>query len=156
MAKKNNKKRVKEEKQPKEKIRKSGIFNLPEETKKWIWGVVVLIIAAIVALSFFNLAGVAGKAVMDFLTFLVGKSVYILPLILALGGLVFFNTKYDRFFGSVIIAMFILAIGAAGTFENFNPGVLAGGWAGYLFTWPFLKLFGYLVSKIIFAGIVLI
>ena len=158
MKKKNNKKRPREdkEKQPREKTKTAGIFNLPEETKKWIWGVVVFIIAAIVALSFFDMAGVAGKAVMNFLTFLVGKSVFILPLILALGGLVFFNTKYDKFFGSVILAMFILAVGAAGTFENFNPGVQAGGWVGYLFSWPFLKLFGLLVSKIVFGGIVLI
>ena len=158
MKKKNNKKRPREdkEKQPREKTKTVGIFNLPEETKKWIWGVVVFIIAAIVALSFFDLAGVAGKAVIDFLTFLVGKSAFILPLILALGGLVFFSTKYDKFFGSVILAMFILAVGVAGTFENFNPGVQAGGWVGYLFSWPFLKFFGQLVSKIVFGGIILI
>lgn len=158
MRKKNNKKRNKEnkERQPREKIKKAGIFTLPEETKKWIWGVVVFIVAAVVALSFFDLAGVAGKAIMEFLTFLVGKSVFILPLVLALGGLVFFNTKYDKFFGAVLLAMFILSVGIAGMFESFNPGEMVGGWLGYAFTWPFLKLFGQLVTKIVFGGIILI
>ena len=41
----------------------SGAFSvsLPEQTKKWILGVVIFILAIIVALSFFNLAGAAGS-----------------------------------------------------------------------------------------------
>lgn len=132
------------------------LFALPQETKKWIWGVIVFILAIIVALSFFNLAGVAGVALMKGLTFLIGKAVFIIPLILVLGGLVFFNVKYQKFFGPTILAIIILIVGLAGFIESLNPETKQGGWIGYVLSWPFLGLFGGLVAKIIFGGVIMI
>ena len=132
------------------------LFALPQETKKWIWGVVVFILAIIIALSFFNLAGVAGVALMKGLTFLIGKAVFIIPLILVLGGLVFFNVKYQKFFGPTILAIIILIVGLAGFIESLNPETRQGGWIGYVLSWPFLGLFGGLVAKIIFGGVIMI
>ncbi|MFH1714050.1 MAG: DNA translocase FtsK [Candidatus Nealsonbacteria bacterium] len=156
MKKKIKKKENNKQSSFKEKVNKTGIFTLPEETKKWIMGIVVFIIAVIIALSFFEAAGVAGKAVMNGLTFLVGKAVFVLPLVLALAGLVFLNTKYDKFLGPVFMATFILVIGITGVIESFNLETMTGGWVGYLFTWPLLKLFNQLVTEIIFGGVVLI
>jgi len=153
MAKKKNKKN---QKKPRELVEKLSIFSLPEETKKWILGVVVFIVAIIVALSFFDRAGVAGSAIISVLTFLIGKGVFITPLILVVGGLVFFNTKYEKFMGPVILAIFIEIVGISGILESFSPGVKQGGWIGYAFTWPFLKLFGILVSKVVFSGVILV
>jgi len=110
----------------------------------------------IVALSFFDLAGVAGKAVMTGLTFLIGEAVFLIPLIFVLGGLVFFKTKYEKFLGPAVLGIIVLVIGASGILESFNPGQRTGGWMGYVFSFPFLKLFGILVSKIIFGAIVLV
>ncbi|MDD2696899.1 MAG: DNA translocase FtsK, partial [Candidatus Pacebacteria bacterium] len=135
---------------------KPNIFTLPEETKKWIFGVVIFILAIIIALSFFDLAGVAGKAIMFGLTFLVGKAIFITPLILILGGLVFFNTRYEKFIGPAILAILILIIGISGLLESLDPGVKQGGFLGYIFSWPFLKFFGGLVSKIVFGAVVLV
>jgi len=67
MAKKKNKKN---QKKPRELVEKLSIFSLPEETKKWILGVVVFIVAIIVALSFFDRAGVAGSAIISVLLLL--------------------------------------------------------------------------------------
>ncbi|MFH1509716.1 MAG: DNA translocase FtsK [Candidatus Nealsonbacteria bacterium] len=156
MKKKNSKKRALNNYKPKRKLRLFSFFTLPEEIKKWILGVVVLVIAIIVALSFFDLAGVAGKVIMRGLTFLVGNGVFVLPLILALGGLAFLNTKYDKFMGPSILAMFLLILGISGALESFDVGVKSGGWLGYIITWPILKFFGQLVSEIIFFGIILI
>ena len=150
------KKNKKNQKKLKEKTKKPSIFALPGEIKKWILGVVIFILAIIVALSFFDLAGVAGQAVIQGLNFLVGKAVFIIPLIFALGGLVFFSTKYEKFLGPAILAMIILIIGIAGILESLNPGVKEGGWLGYIFSWPLLELFGDLVSQIIFAGVIII
>ena len=146
---KNNKKLSINEKLP-------ALFALPEETKKWIWGVVVFILAIIIALSFFNSAGVAGVALMKGLTFLIGKAVFIIPLILVLGGLVFFNVKYKKFFGPTILAIIILIVGIAGFIESLNPETKQGGWLGYILSWPFLGLFGGLVAKIVFGGVIMI
>ncbi len=150
------KKNKKNQKRPRELVEKLSIFSLPEETKKWIFGVVVFIVAIIVALSFFDRAGVAGKAIISGLTFLIGKGVFITPLILVVGGLVFFNTKYEKFLGPAILAIFIEIVGISGILESFSPGVKQGGLIGYAFTWPFLKFFGALVSKIIFSGVILV
>ena len=146
---KNNKKSWPKEKKP-------SIFALPEETRKRIWGVVVFILAIIITLSFFDLAGVAGSASMRALTFLIGKAVFIIPLILVLGGLVFFNVKYKKFFGPTILAIFILIAGIAGLVESFRPETKQGGWLGYILSWPFLGLFGGLVAKIVFGGVIVI
>jgi len=130
-------------------------FALPEETKKWIFGLLIFIIAIIVALSFFDLAGVAGKAVIASLTFLVGKAVFLIPLILVLGGLVAFSSQYENVLGPAILAILVLTIGIAGTLESFYPGINQGGWLGYFISWPVLKLLGGLVPKIIFSGVIL-
>jgi len=151
-----SKKNKKNNKKPRDFSDKISIFTLPGETKKWIFGIIVFIIAIIVALSFFDRAGVAGKAIISGLTFLVGKTVFITPLILILGGLVFFSTNYEKFFGPAVLAILIEIIGISGILETFNPGTKQGGWVGYIFTWPVLKLFGILVGEIIFGGVILI
>jgi len=37
------------------------VSDLPDETKKWIWGILAFVVAIIIALSFFEKAGVAGN-----------------------------------------------------------------------------------------------
>jgi len=146
---KNNKKLL-----PREK--KLNIFTLPEEIKRWILGIVIFILAIIVTLSFFDLAGVAGSTLIKGLTFLIGKVVFIIPLIFVLGGLVFFNVKYNKFFAPTILAIFILIAGIAGFIESLNPETKQGGWLGYVLSWPFLSLFGALVARIVFGGMIMI
>jgi S-DNA-T family DNA segregation ATPase FtsK/SpoIIIE len=129
---------------------------LPEETKKWISGIIVFVIAIIIALSFFDLAGVAGKVIMEGLTSLIGKAVFVVPLVLALGGLVFLNTRYEKYFGPAILAIFILVIGITGILASLNSEVKQGGWTGFVFSWPFLRFFGTLVTQIVFGGTILV
>ncbi|MCK4473767.1 DNA translocase FtsK [Candidatus Parcubacteria bacterium] len=152
MAKKHNKNKKTFEKEKKRFLR----FTLPEEIKKWIWGVCLTILAIIIALSFFDLAGPAGKAMMSGFLFLIGKAVFILPLILVLAGLVFLITKRKKVLGIEFLAISILIFGAAGLLECLTPDLKQGGWLGYVFTWPFLKFFGILVTQIISGGIILI
>lgn len=121
-----------------------------------ILGIFILVLAMIVALSFFGLAGIAGKAIMTGLTFLIGEAVFLIPVIFVLGGLVFFKTRYEKFLGPAILGIFVLIIGVSGVLESFNPGQKIGGWVGYVFSFPFLKLFGILVSKIVFGAVVLV
>lgn len=128
----------------------------PTEAKKWIWGVLIFILAAIIALSFFDLAGMAGGVIFNTLAFLIGKAVFIIPLLLVFLGLVFFNTKYEKFLGPASLAVFILILGITGILECLNPEIKYGGWLGYIFSFPLLKLFGLLVTQIIFGGIIIV
>lgn len=116
----------------------------------------MFLLALIVALSFFELSGVAGQGIVAAFVFLIGKAVFILPLLLALTGLIFFSTRYRKFSLPLISAIFIFILGIAGIFEGFFPGLKHGGWLGYLLFLPFLKLFGFLVTQIIFVALIII
>jgi len=126
-------------------------FSLPGETKKYILGVVSLLLAIIFVLSFFEKAGIAGKALFQSFVFLVGKAVFAIPLILVISGLVFFFTRYQKFLGGVILAALFLTLGISGIFGAEN-----GGWLGKIITLPLLKLFGAWVAQIILGGIIII
>ncbi len=130
-------------------------FLLPEETKKMIGGVLMVILALILTLSFFNLAGLAGKTILTGLTILIGRAVFVLPFILVLAGLIFFVTTYQKILKGIGLAILILIFGLTGFFESSYPGLKLGGYFGYL-AGPLLKLFGFLVTKIIFGGTFLI
>ena len=148
----------KKKKNKKVREKKPSRFALPPATKKYILGVVTILLAIIVALSFFEKAGIAGKTIMSSLTFLIGKAVFLIPLILVLAGLVFFTSYYKKFLGGVVIAIFLLALGSSGVFSLiYQNGKIpeSGGWLGYLITSPLLKLFGLWVTQIILAGIII-
>ncbi len=139
-----------------EKARWYSKFALPEEAKKLIGGVIFFLIAIIITLSFFELSGIAGQSLIAGLSFLIGRVVFAVPLILLISGLVFFSTKYKKFFYPLLLAIFILILGLTGILEGLNPGKETGGWLGYLISFPFLKFFGNLVTQIIFASAIII
>jgi len=148
------------------KEKKPGRFVLPEEIKRRIAGVAVFLLAIIVGLSFFEEAGIAGKVIFSGLNFLIGKTVFLLPLILVLSGLVFFLTRYKKFLFAEILAVLLLILAISGIFGAFTLNVkdggwpptnnLVGGWLGYLVARPLFQLFGFWVSQIIFASLILI
>ena len=139
--------------------KRQGLFVLPEEIKKKIFGITVFILAIIVSLSFFDLAGIAGSSLMNGLVFLVGKAAFLIPLVFVLAGLVFLKAKHKKPFGLIIIGILVLVLGAAGFIESLeieNLGERPGGWLGYILDLPLSTLFGNLVARIIFGGIILI
>ena len=136
--------------------KKPGLFVLPEESKKLILGFTIFIIALIIVLSFSDRAGVAGKAIFNGLVFLIGKAVYIVPLILALGGFAFLSTHYKKYIGPSLLAIIILILGVVGIIDALYPNLKQAGLLGYLICWPFLKLFGPLVAKIVFGAVILV
>jgi len=150
------KKRPKKNKKTIEKWkRKPSWFVLPKESKRKIWGILIFILAVIVALGFFDLAGAAGKAILSGLTFLIGNTAFLLPLILVLGGLAFLITPYQKFSGGVILAISLLVLGTSGILESVAPGSKLGGYLGYT-AGPLLEFFGFWVSLLIFGGVVVI
>ncbi|MDO8436369.1 MAG: DNA translocase FtsK [bacterium] len=131
-------------------------FALPQETKKWIWGVVAFILAIIFGLSFFGRAGVAGNTIFSALTFLLGRTVFIIPLVFVLAGFVFFKTQYEKCTGPIILGALFLLLGFTGLWGSFTPGEKYGGFLGFIFSKPFLNFFGDIAAKVIFLGISLI
>ncbi|MFH1401790.1 MAG: DNA translocase FtsK [Parcubacteria group bacterium] len=134
-------------------------FNLPEETKNWIWGILIFIIAAILFLSFFDEAGTAGNFLKRGTRFLIGNVFYLTPFIFVFGGIVFFTTKYKKFFGPAVLAISILILGISGILGGISSRQLAqngyGGWVGYLISLPILEYFNLLVNNIVFGSLIL-
>ncbi len=154
--KKKQKREEKEEKKirSKNKMKFPKIY-LPEEIKNWIWGILIFIFATIFVLSFFNAAGPAGQHLKNLFLLLVGKAVYLLPVVFILGGLVFFITKYKKFYWPTVLAIFIIILGACGILEGIKPQSTPffGGWVGYLIATPVLKFLGWRINYIFFGGL---
>jgi len=142
--------------------KRPGRFHLLQEIKNWFFGVLMILLAVLVALSFFNKAGTAGELFMRGARFLVGETVFIIPLILFLGGLVFFSSKPDlplrdrKLFWPVSLAVLILLVGATGILGSYNHQVRKGGMLGYFLSLPFLKYFGFWATQIIFLAPIII
>src|SRR3990167_11194920 len=73
--------------------RRNSRFALPEQTIQWVWGILMILAAIIVSLSFFNKAGLAGQYFMRSSQFLLGQAVFLLPLIFVVGGIVLLSGK---------------------------------------------------------------
>ena len=137
---------------------------LPDDTKKKIYGVIMFLIAVIISLSFFEKAGAGGRVLMDAADFLIGKTVFILPFLFILGGLVFLSkkseprTKKER--GLIIGGIALAILGITGILETlaFSNGVAKefGGLLGYLISFPLVGLFGGWGATAIFTAVVAI
>ena len=139
-----------------EKSKKISRFALPETIKRRIGGVLAFLLAIIIALSFIEQAGWVGDKITDGLKFLFGKTVFLLPLVFVLAGLVFFLARYRKFIFALILAVLLLIIGVSGIFGIITLTIKDGGWLGYLTARFLSQLFGFWVGLIIFSGIILI
>jgi len=139
----------------KKQFEKQGLLSRlapPEEIKQWIGGVLLVLLAIVIGLSFFEKAGPAGNFFMRGARFLIGETIFIIPLIFVLGALVFLrrSSREREVSGPVILAMLISVAGAAGILSILNVQAKHGGWLGYVSTWPFLKYFGFWATIFIF------
>jgi len=92
-------------------------------------------------------------------SFLVGRVVFLLPLILFFSGLLFFfnkHHKYKEFLYSFLLAFLIFILAISGLLATFNQERTMGGILGKFFSFPFLKLFGKLMTQIIFSAAIFI
>ena len=154
MSKKKKFKNSKNFKNSSDREKKSRFF-LPESIRRKIGGVAAFLLAIIIALSFIEQAGWVGDKINSGLKFLFGKTVFLLPLIFALAGLVFFLAKYRKFIFALILAILLLVVGISGIFGILNLEIKDGGWLGYLIARFLFQLFGFWVAIIIFSGIIL-
>jgi len=159
--KKKYKKREKDDYYKKERRK---IFELPTEIKQMILGILMMLLAVIVGLSFFNLAGSAGTYFTLVANSLIGITRFLVPLILVLGGLVFLNSKKNqellekgkKVFWPVVLASMITLFGLTGSMGAFNSEVKRGGWMGHLLAWPFLEYLGFWATQLIFIAFIAI
>lgn len=120
----------------------------------------MMLLAVLIALSFFGKAGIAGETFMEWSRFLIGETIFVFPLVFILGGLVLISKKYDfelfqkdrTLFWPVFLAVLLLVVGATGILGSFNSGARFGGIIGYVLSWPLLRYFGFWASFFIFLA----
>jgi hypothetical protein len=140
---------------------------LPKEVRPWVFGIFLFVLAIFAIFSFFNLSGIAGRGFVKIFRFLMGETIFVVPLIFALGGFSCFFSK-QRSKWSIFLAVALLIIGIAGIlglfdlssnnqsmeFRLFYAG--RGGWLGNISSWPLMKIFGFWVSLIILLALIVI
>ncbi|OHA62159.1 MAG: hypothetical protein A2117_02110 [Candidatus Wildermuthbacteria bacterium GWA2_46_15] len=138
---------------------------LPALARGYLLGLVFLLAAAILTLSFFDLAGGGGEKILSSLTFLFGQTaVRLLPLFLILAGVFFFvaSPNSQKIWKMIILALFSCLIGLSAVLTSLNgydkfslgdPG--PGGFLGRLLSWPILKIFDFWVSLAVFGGLII-
>lgn len=131
-------------------------FSLPEEVQRYIFGVFFLLLAIIFSLSFFGKAGIAGRVLFNIFSSFIGKAVFILPLVLILSSFTVFFANYKRIFRPLTLAVLVFVAGISGILETVFENEKAGGFVGYIFSWFFLKLFGFWIANIVLGGLIII
>jgi len=153
-TKKNKKSSKKLRKQKEKKSFKYPI--LTSRLKRWIIATLMILLGAIVSFSFFEKAGVAGRAIFKSLNFLIGKTVFFIPFFLILGGLLILKPSKKRIFAPIFLGLLILTVGISGILGGGEADQRKGGWLGYITSYPFLRYFGFPVTVIVFLTLILI
>jgi S-DNA-T family DNA segregation ATPase FtsK/SpoIIIE len=139
-------------------------FDLAEQTKRKIYGVIMFLIAIIISFSFFDKAGIGGDALMKFFSYLIGRAVFILPLLFVLGGLVFFNIKQEsgpkKEQKLIIGGIFLCLLGITGMMGIYSAVRAVsenyGGILGYFLSSPIIKFLGIWGGAVVFIAVVVI
>ena len=128
------------------------LFSISAYAQRTMFGVGMLAAAGIFLFSFFGKAGGAGQLFFSLFSFLMGKTVFLVPLLFVLAGLVFLGMKGIKP-GPILFAMVLLGVGVEGMVasaaraNSLNVEGTAGV-LGLILSWPGLGAFG--VCKIIF------
>jgi len=116
----------------------------------------MILLGIIVSFSFFQRAGVAGNFILRALNFLIGKTIFFLPLLLFSGSFLVLKPQKKRIFAPLFCAILVLIVGITGTLEIQSPNRKDGGWLGQAIGKPLLNYFGFPVSLILLLSLVLI
>lgn len=135
-------------------------YLLTLKTKKWIKAIVMFLVAIIIALSFLDKSGIAGKWLVTISKYLLGDSkVTIATIVLALfiGGGVFLKSQKKVKILAVILAIALVIVGASGLSYNQDLNEDDGyiGLVGWIAKFV-VNGFGLLVANIIFSAVIII
>jgi len=145
----------------KEKIK--NLSFLPKSIKGYLLSLVLILMAAIILFSFFNLAGKGGQQILAGLLFLFGKAIYLLPLFLVLSATIFFVGSHNpqRVLKMTAFAFLLCLFGLSAILNSFGAiekislkAKPLGGFLGYFLSFPILKFFGFWVNLIVFTLVV--
>lgn len=130
------------------------VFDLAQETKNGILGVVSFGLAILATLSYFNKAGQAGELFNTMAKSLFGWGIFLVPIAFLILGASFFKSVSRRIYHSAIFGTFLFVMTFLGIFYIFGGGdfqirVAQGGYLGAVIGFPLLNSFGFMASMIV-------
>ncbi len=152
------KKKRKEKSGKKEKDKGEKPPLLPENIKRIIIGMMLLLLALVVTLGFYDVAGRGGEISRGAFDFLFGRSAVFVPLLIFFSALVYFRTEYENFILPLCISMVSIITGISGIVASVGNSELAtdalgkapGGWWGDVIGSPLNSFLGFFATQIIF------
>jgi len=145
----------------KKKANKKRRIVLPEDLERKILGILIFLAGIIFLLCLVGKGGKGGEFIKASLSFLLGKTALLVPLIFFLYPFLFLKRKRLEKFNDFTIALsflsFILLISGLLVVLDLQNGTKAnGGELGFLLTFIPLKLFGPLATQVIIGGLLLV
>ncbi len=132
--------------------------------KRDVWGVLLLVLAALVLLSFFGLSGPIGATSVEVTKFSVGMWAFVVPLVLAIAGLSLIGVINKEHHARTISGLAALFVGSVGLFHLLigNPPLATegdavergGGALGSIVAFPLERLAGFWGALVILVAMI--
>src|SRR3989338_5949873 len=140
---------------------KTPTFDISQETKNSIMGVVSIIIAVLSVLSFLGNAGSAGDLFNSVARALFGWGFFMVPFAFTLLGASFIKSISRRIYWSAIVGTTLFTLAILAIFfifgeVDFSYRVQQGGYLGVIFGYPLMNLVGFTGAWIILIAALLV
>lgn len=137
------------------------MFDISQETRNSIWGIVSLILAVLAVLSFVGRAGWAGEGFNIFARALFGWGFFIVPVAFILLGMSFIKSISRQIYFSAVFGTLLFVLAVLATFYifgngNFDARLTQGGYLGVVLGFPLLASVGFGASLVILLATVII
>jgi len=143
-------------KRPRQEPEKKEFLNLDPETKRGIVVVALFTLGILIALGFAGLSGRFGENFYQYASLLLGKGMFLIPLILVMAGFIVLKYIHRNVYLPVFLGTIIFILGFLSLIHILFPEEQRGGYIGYLVSWPFLYVLGKWASFILFLALILI
>ncbi|OGZ35968.1 MAG: hypothetical protein A2V60_01200, partial [Candidatus Portnoybacteria bacterium RIFCSPHIGHO2_01_FULL_39_19] len=132
-------------------------LNINPETRRGVVAVVLFTLAIILILSFQGVGGSLGEYLFKGSGFVFGNCLWLIPLMFLAAGIIILKDIHRNVYFSTLFGILIFILSFLGLINILFPnGAKKAGWLGYLISWPFLKIFGFWVTLVVFIAAILI
>lgn len=150
-----NKKTKQIEKERKKNYSSDLGYGLKNETKRSVLAIVFFVAGLIFTLASFGKAGIIGNSMYKILQVLFGAGFFLIPTAFFIATISLVSYFKSHFLSHTIIGSSLFLTSSLGM-ADIVLGEKTCGYIGYLLSWPFMKLFDFWASLIIFSALFII
>ena len=134
---------------------------LPEGFWRQVWAIVLILLAILLVVAFFNVAGPVPAGLLEFLQITLGWTTYVLPVVLAYAGIQILRAEKNKLPVVQVIAIFVMTALLSGFLGLFAPDPLKmsqtqGGFVGYALDSATLAFISNPIGKLVLGALIFI